>query len=181
MRTKKFFTATVGWALAVFAIAVPQTSFAVAYIVPATVCQVWGGDAPAYADYIQYSKQGRAYNMHTSENVSVVCPIQRGFNSTHVDVTVFVVDKNNGNGDTADLTCGVYSNNAWGNSTVSYSGTYSCAEDCFTSGGVKSAKWTWNNLSVTNGTYPRNMVLRCNIPPRAGTQQSYIGTIMVDD
>ncbi|VAW97855.1 hypothetical protein MNBD_GAMMA21-2916 [hydrothermal vent metagenome] len=59
--------------------------------VPATVCQVWGGNQEI-ADYLSYSQYGRITNTHSFETLSVVCPISKNPQTSLASVEVFVTD-----------------------------------------------------------------------------------------
>lgn len=170
-----FKTTVIGCAFALIAIGLPQTALADRIIVPATVCQIWGGQAPEFTDNIQYSKFGRVYNTSTTTNVSVVCPVPRHESKTRYRVDVYYTDLNPATGKKFDLACSLRSNLAFGENVYDFDGVTSSAEI----GGFGGDVWHFDVIAK-NGDYPTNLVLQCNLPPHVSSEdESSIGSMVV--
>ena len=146
-------------------------------IVPATVCQIWGGDAPEFTDNIQYARNGRVYNTSHTSPVAVVCPVPRHGYDSKITVRVYYDDQHPGSDpDRSVLSCELHSNNAYGDAAYDSSGK---AQTTGPVDGFDSAYWDFH-VDAKNGDYPTNLTLKCNLPVRIqGKLESSIGSIIV--
>jgi hypothetical protein len=146
-------------------------------IYPATVCQVWSGDA-ASGNYVQYSVWGRIMNTHPTKALTVVCPVPRDNTSAAAEwVRVSYWDQNPIGGSTGQVRCRVRSNSVYGNLSVSDSPEASTNA----SGGSYSGIWNFWGLPAAGGDYPNTYTLTCVLPPSYNGNASSIGAIIVEE
>jgi len=184
MKTKANFRAIkLGFALAVIAGCLPQTTLAGRQIIPATGCQVWGGDSN-HADYITYSQFGKVINTHENLRISVVCPIPRLNQSNSANwVRVYYEDYNPLSYGRGDLMCRLQSNYANGNGAFDWLINATDGTD------VDIGFFTFTNVTAAGGpaNFPRNYTMFCTLPPAYWLYNekkfvfSSIGSIVIDE
>ncbi len=154
-------------------------------IIPATICQVWGGDKNL-AEYLSYSQFGKIANTHPSQNIGIVCPIMRDRPDKHMDVRVYYSDAYWGLGanNVGLLGCRLRSNNVWGTASFGSTAANSHNHPGTVVNGLVSGHWTFYNLpGQTGNTYfqESSYTLFCTLPPVHNGKQSLIGSIITNE
>lgn len=159
-------------------LALTSTAQAYRQVLPATICQPWGGNASSVSSKISYSQFGGVLNTHTSQRLGVVCPVPRHNQSHSVNwVRVYYDDNHPVGGGTHSLSCRLWSNSAYGEQSIDSQvvGTNSA-------GGTYSGFWQFSSVEANNSAnYPSNYTLFCLIPPMYDGNASSIGSIVVDE
>ena len=146
-------------------------------IYPATICQVWSGNA-TNGNYVQYSVWGRVMNAHSTLPLTVVCPIPRDNTSASAEwVRVSYWDQNPIGGASGQLRCRLRSNSVYGEQAAHESAEATTSA----SGGTESGIWNFWGEPAAGGDYPNNYTLTCVLPNAYNGNFSSIGTIIVEE
>ena len=134
-------------------------AFILDYNVPATVCQIEGGDTQ-YRDYLYYSQFGSIVNMHSNRKLTVVCPVTKNPYTDLGSIQVYVTDNNSLSDKKGNASCRLRKRNRFGESdNINY------LENTANMGSIGNTTLSFSNnigFSVNSNSY---LVLYCSIPP----------------